>query len=223
MTTVELIHGSIDPQAAVLIDLDAPKFIPADARHISRTLKAAGLKRAERIKGTSGQYTYGFNASGYDLTLFGVNDYNREEALVLLEQCISVLQGKGFAVTRRVGSRLSAHSTVYVFKPVTTADDESTFWYSFRDGAYVAQDGALVRAWEVPAFKDEKKALERRAREQIAANKAREEADRLHAENLRTNLEKAGLPCSVHGNWIHVHAGQLNAWLQSQGIHLGAI
>jgi len=221
--TIDILQRDIDPQAAVLIDLDTAKFIPADARHISRILKAAGLVRAERIKGSSGAYTYGFHVSSNDLSIFRVSSYEDEGALELINQCVRVLRDKGFVVVSYYDKAISAYSTVSVFKPVTTPDDEALFWMNLRSGAYVQQDSTLVQAWKVPAFQAERKAINKRAADTAARIKAQEEADRQHAENLRTNLEKAGLPCSVHGNWIHVHAGQLNAWLQSQGVHLGKI
>jgi hypothetical protein len=221
MTTIDILQTTIDPQAAVLIDADADKYIPADARHVSRILKAAGHRRAERIPRSS-NYTYGFHVTDNDLSIYRVNDFDKDEALALLEACVATLRAKGLVVVRYMGSKLTAHTTLHVFKPVTTGDDEATFFRNLRS-TYVAQDSTLVRAWDVPALQQAKKALDKKVSDNIAKQKAQEKADREHAENLRKNLEAAGLPCSVNGNWIHVHAGQLNSWLQAQGVFVGKI
>jgi len=211
-------HG-VEPEVLAAITLDSPRFIPADARHVSRLLKAAGLQRSDSPKSQYQEWGFGFHVTGNDLSVHGVGDYNRDKAIALITKAVDILQEKGF-VTISTG-RDGLYQAI--FKPVKTEDDKALFWANLRSGAYVSHGDLLIDAYQAPALKAERDAIRKRTAQRAAEIKAQAEADRLHAENLRKNLEKAGLPCSVHGNWIHVHAGQLNAWLQSQGVHLGKI
>jgi hypothetical protein len=213
---IERTDNNPTPEVAEDITLDSPRFLPADARHISRLLKAAGLTRAERVKGTSGNYTYGFNVQGNDLSVYRVSDHNRDEAIALIQQATEILRDKGYVVAGH-GNSGSLYRSIY--KPVTTQDDDSMFWYNLNS-VYVGHGDILVPATRCPAFVIEKKAIARRAKERAAENKRQQEADLAQAQALRAALEAAGLPCSVNGTWIHVHAKQLEGWLVSKGVSL---
>jgi hypothetical protein len=66
---IDTLDASPTDEVLASITLEAPWYVPADARHISRLLKAGGLPRAERQPG--GSYTFGFHVSLNDVTTYG--------------------------------------------------------------------------------------------------------------------------------------------------------
>jgi len=206
--TVARFNLAIDPQEAAKITLDAPKFLPADARHISRILKAAGHVRAGK-QGT-GQYSHGFNVSGNNVRYFGSQYDSREQRLVSLAPLIETLRDQGFVVANNTD----------VYKPVRSADDESTFWQNLRI-VYVAWGDALVPAHHVPAFVQERDRIRKAAAENSARYKAEAKAATERRDALQGALKDTGLNAYAAGpTGITVNSDDLARWLKAKGILL---
>ena len=166
-TYTRLWHYVPDSMDVSEVTLDAPTFVPADARHVSRILGAAGLPRAQSKRGSC--YTFGFNVSANHVNIHQVNYRGTDtpEALALMEQAVQILRDKGFTV---VAGKTSAD--------VFNRQDEFA-WNSLHLGVvYVAVGDALVMADGIPAFKAEQarrhqEALQQKAqRDQEAKDRA---------------------------------------------------
>jgi len=217
--TIDTVCRPVPNDVAPFVTLDAPKFIPADARHVSRLLKAAGLTRAERLKGTSDQYSWGFHASGNDLSVYGRSySTNDPRDIKLLEQATEVLRAKGFVVT---GAQSMYRE---VWKPVVTEDDEASFWYGFH-ASYVAapsphREGTLtlMAASAVPAFDQERRARQQRAKDAHAKAQAEARAASERRDAIVAALRAAGLDLDHRSGQttIVVAVDDLAVWLRGR-------
>lgn len=172
-----------------MVETTLQKLIPADARWVSRVLKQAGYTRANRIEGTSGSYTRGYNVSRNQVAMYGYHydDRSFEAQKAALAPMVATLEHKGFWVRQR-GTSLDVYKYV-----VAGSDDEATFFSNLYHCLVLYADGTVLGAHDSFEIKQEQ---QRRYEAARARQKAAKEA-----ENERKNRQ-----------------ARLMAWLAAEGV-----
>lgn len=172
-----------------MVETTLRKLIPADARWVSRVLKAAEYTRAERIQGTSGSYTRGYNVSHNQVCMYGYHyDSNSFEVQKEAVAAMAVtLEEKGFYVRQR-GTSLDVYKYV-----VAGSDDEATFFSNLHHCLVLHPDGTTLWAHESHEIKQEQQRRYEAARARQQAAKEAEEVRKFRQAKLVEWLAAQGV------------------------------
>lgn len=167
---------------------DYPRYVPADARVISRLLKAEGFKRADKGSHYGFQVTAPRTRGGARVFVWlGSASFQQTEATETQAKIRETLLAKGY--------RFDPKGSMEVYRPLDVKKEgDSTFWTWFwmMHGDHhdcdvlVEIDGKMVYADEVPEYR---LARERTEAWILKANRERKEAEAKKARAAKQRKE----------------------------------